>query len=58
MRIDNLIKEARDLKHSLEYTQSEVDELKQLNCVQLKFKNNENNIDNFVEKADDLENRT
>ena len=56
VRIDNLIKEVRDLKASLEFTQSQVEELRQLDCD--KFGKIQDDIENLSLKADDLENRT
>ena len=57
VRIDNLIKEVRDLKASLEFTQSQVEELRQLDCDD-KFGKIQDDLENLSLKADDLENRS
>ena len=54
VRIDNLIKEVRDLKASLEFTQSQVEELRQLDCDD-KFGKIQDDLENLSLKADDLD---
>lgn len=51
------MKEVRDLKNSIEFTQSQVEELTKGNYDH-KIKDLQVNIDNILEKTDDLENRS
>ena len=52
-----MIKDIQDIKHSLEYTQAEVEALKDLNSRE-RLENLENSITALVVKTDDLENRS
>ena len=56
-RIDNIIKDTQDLKTSLEFTQADMAELKQLNC-QKKIEEIQASLESLAEKLDDLENRS
>ena len=56
-RIENLIKEVRDLKSSLEYTQSQVEKLHEMGCHQ-RLNEIEAHVEILIEKTDDLENRS
>ena len=57
VRVDSLIKEVRDLKTSIEFTQAQVQELREQNCKE-KLRNIQNELENLTDKADDLENRS
>ena len=56
-RIDNIVKEVSDLKHRIEYTQGQVNDLLEVNCNK-KIKEIQDEIEKLLEKTDDLENRS
>ena len=56
-RIDTIIKEVQGIKTSLEFTQSQVDQLVNLNLDE-GLLNIQNEIDRLKDKVDDLENRS
>ena len=56
-RIDSILKEVQTIKASLEHTQADLADLKELNC-QDRLQSLEENLGSLIDKTDDLENRS